>query len=89
VSEGNTGKAESATEEPAMESDAEGAPSAGDPLIESALNLSRFHREHEKYYSAAPLEDAVGLQRTSLALTCWESVTGSSPTIGNRRSSSG
>jgi hypothetical protein len=41
---------------------------AGDPLLESALNLSRFHREHEKYYSAAPLEDAVGLQRTSLAL---------------------
>jgi hypothetical protein len=41
---------------------------AGDPLLESALNLSHFHREHEKYYSAAPLEDAVGLQRTSLAL---------------------
>jgi hypothetical protein len=41
---------------------------AGDPLLESALNLSRFHREHEKYYSAAPLEDAVGLQRASLAL---------------------
>jgi hypothetical protein len=39
-----------------------------DPLIESALNLSRFHREHEKYYSGAPLEDAAGLQRTSLAL---------------------
>lgn len=43
-------------------------PGSGDPLIESALNLSRFHREHEKYYSAAPLEDAVGLQRTSRAL---------------------
>ena len=41
---------------------------AGDPLLESALNLSRFHREHEKYYSAAPLEDAIGLQRTSQAL---------------------
>jgi hypothetical protein len=41
---------------------------AGDALLESALNLSRFHREHEKYYSAAPLEDAAGLQRASLAL---------------------
>jgi hypothetical protein len=44
------------------------APGAADPLIESALNLSRFHREHEKYYSAAPLDTAAGLQRTSLAL---------------------
>jgi hypothetical protein len=43
-------------------------PVSGDPLIESALNLSRFHREHEKYYSTAPLEDAVGVQRTSQAL---------------------
>jgi hypothetical protein len=41
---------------------------SGDPLLESAVNLSRFHREHEKYYSAAPLEEAVGLQRTSQAL---------------------
>lgn len=39
-----------------------------DPLLESALNLSRFHREHEKHYSTAPLEDAVALQRTSQAL---------------------
>lgn len=46
----------------------ESARGSGDPLIESALNLSRFHREHEKYYSQAPLEDAVGLQRTSQAL---------------------
>ncbi len=43
-------------------------PVPGDPLIESALNLSRFHREHEKYYSTAPLDDAVALRRTSLAL---------------------
>jgi hypothetical protein len=39
-----------------------------DPLLASALNLSRFHREHEKYYSTAPLEDAVGLARVSRAL---------------------
>ena len=39
-----------------------------DPLMESVLNLSRFHREHEKYYSTAPLDDAIGLQRTSQSL---------------------
>jgi hypothetical protein len=44
------------------------APPAGDPLIASAVNLSRFHREHEKYYSVAPLQDAVDLQHTSHAL---------------------
>jgi hypothetical protein len=26
-------------------------------------NLSRYHREHEKYYSEAPLADAIALQR--------------------------
>jgi hypothetical protein len=54
------------------------AQGSGDPLIESAINLSHFHHEHEKYYSAAPLEDALGLQRTALALKAlaerWTSV---------------
>jgi hypothetical protein len=27
-----------------------------------AANLSRYHREHEKYYSQAPLADAIALQ---------------------------
>jgi len=25
-----------------------------DPLLEAILNLSRFHREHEKFYASAP-----------------------------------
>ena len=24
------------------------------PLLEAVLNLSRFHREHEKFYASAP-----------------------------------
>lgn len=39
-----------------------------DPLFEAILNLSRFHREHEKYYAQAPLEDAVRLQRHARVL---------------------
>jgi len=31
-------------------------------------NLSRYHREHEKYYGEAPLRDAAALARTSRAL---------------------
>src|SRR5689334_8132951 len=31
-------------------------------------NVSRFHREHEKYYSEAPLHDAVALQRIARTL---------------------
>ena len=40
----------------------------GDPLMATAINLSHFHREHEKHYSVAPLEEALGLQRTARAL---------------------
>lgn len=39
-----------------------------DSLLEAVLNLSRDHREHEKYYAAAPLEDALRLQRISRTL---------------------
>jgi hypothetical protein len=38
------------------------------PLLEAALNLSRFHREHEKYYASRPREQAVDLQRHARAL---------------------
>jgi hypothetical protein len=41
------------------------------PLLEAILNLSRFHREHEKFYASSPRELAVRLQqhaRTLLAL---------------------
>jgi hypothetical protein len=34
-----------------------------------AANLSRYHREHEKYYSEAPLADAIVLQRIARTLT--------------------
>jgi hypothetical protein len=33
------------------------------PLLEAAVNLSRFHREHEKFYATSPREVAVMLQR--------------------------
>jgi hypothetical protein len=43
--------------------------SAGsDGLLAVAANLSRYHREHEKYYSEAPLADAIALQRTARTL---------------------
>ena len=39
-----------------------------DGLLVVAANLSRYHREHEKYYSEAPLTDAISLQRTARTL---------------------
>lgn len=39
-----------------------------DGLLEIAVNLSRYHREHEKYYSEAPLTDAIALQRAARSL---------------------
>ena len=55
------------------------AASAGaNPLLEAALNLSRFHKEHERFYASSPLETAVGLQRHARALLAladrWRSV---------------
>ena len=46
----------------------EAPPLRDSPLLQAALNLSQFHREHEKHYSAAPFEDARWLQRTSRTL---------------------
>ena len=37
-------------------------------FLEMASNLARYHREHEKFYARAPLEEAAALQRTSAAL---------------------
>jgi hypothetical protein len=34
-------------------------------LLAAAKNRSRYHREHEKYYSEAPLTDAISLQRST------------------------
>ncbi|MFB7462296.1 hypothetical protein ACFCZ1_02110 [Streptomyces sp. NPDC056224] len=39
-----------------------------DPLLQVIDNLARFHREHEKYYSQAPLRQAGELQARSRAL---------------------
>jgi hypothetical protein len=48
------------------------------PLLRAILNLSRFHREHEKFYASAPRQQAVMLQghgRTLCALADrWETV---------------
>lgn len=41
---------------------------SGDPFMEAVENLSRYHREHEKHYSAEPLETALRLQRFSRSL---------------------
>ena len=38
-------------------------PEDASPLLAAVMNLSRFHREHEKYYASAPREQAVTLQR--------------------------
>jgi hypothetical protein len=41
---------------------------SSDGLLAAAANLSRYHREHEKYYSEAPLTDAIALQRAARTL---------------------
>ena len=38
------------------------------PLLEAMLNLTRFHREHEKFYASSPREQAVTLQRHARSL---------------------
>ena len=41
---------------------------SSDPFLDMAQNLARYHREHEKFYARAPLEEAAALHRTSGAL---------------------
>ncbi len=60
---------------------------AGAPAqLKAILNLSRYHREHEKFYACSPLERAIDLQRASRTLTTladrWSGVapTGAPPT---------
>jgi hypothetical protein len=38
------------------------------PLLHAMLNMTAFHREHEKFYSSSPREQAVTLQRHSRTL---------------------
>jgi hypothetical protein len=37
-------------------------------FLETVLNLSRFHREHEKFYGQAPLQSAIALQSAARTL---------------------
>ncbi len=50
-----------------------------DPFLDAIENLSRFHREHEKFYAQAPREQAVRLQRHGRTLSAladrWSSIT--------------
>ena len=48
-------------------SDDDAQPGA-DPLLTAITNLAAFHRDHEKFYSAAPREQAVALQRHARTL---------------------
>jgi hypothetical protein len=48
-------------------------------LLDTVLNLSRYHREHEKFYASSPRELAVALQRHARTLHAladrWATVT--------------
>ena len=64
------------------------------PLLTTILNLTAFHREHEKYYGAARREQAVVLQRHSRTLLAladrWTTahppdITAANPFAGARR----
>ena len=44
------------------------SPDAARPLLVAMLNMTAFHREHEKFYSVSPREQAVVLQRHSRTL---------------------
>ncbi len=58
-----------------------------DPFLEMAANLARYHREHEKFYARAPLEEAASLQRTSAALRAlaerWSTAEPSKPDVAS------
>ena len=44
------------------------APAANLPLLQAILNLSKFHRDHEKFYASSPRELAVTMQRHARSL---------------------
>src|SRR4051812_23929503 len=53
-------------------------------LLSAIVNLATFHRDHEKYYSSAPREQAVALQRHGRTLQAladrWSKVVPDTPT---------
>jgi hypothetical protein len=61
---------------------------AAPTLLETILDLSRFHREHERFYAQAPLEQAVALQRWSRSLKAladrWQDVVPVERPLANR-----
>lgn len=68
----------------------EPAPAAGAPpdaLLATIANLAGFHREHEKFYSQAPLRQASEIQAASRALKAlaarWSSATASDRPAAN------
>lgn len=38
------------------------------PALEAILNMSKFHREHEKFHAKNPLKDAIRVQEASVML---------------------
>ena len=43
-------------------------PGGPNPLLDAALNLAAFHKQHERFYASSPLESALRLQRHARAL---------------------
>jgi hypothetical protein len=56
--------------------------------LDAVLNLSRYHREHEKFYAEAPLQTAIKLQQASKVLKTladrWSEVEPTEPSAGGR-----
>ena len=50
------------------------------------VNLSRFHREHEKFYASAPREHAVRLQRHARTLEALADTGGRGVSVEHRHS---
>jgi hypothetical protein len=58
-------------------------------FLEMALNLSTYHREHEKFYAQNPLQQAMALQQASRVLLAladrWQGVEAKTSLPGLRR----
>ncbi|MHC1557776.1 hypothetical protein ACR9E3_02410 [Actinomycetospora sp. C-140] len=58
------------------------------PLLGAILNLAHFHKEHERFYSSAPLETALRLQRHGRTLQAladrWETAAPAPMSRGGR-----
>ena len=58
-------------------------------LLDAVLNLSRFHREHEKFYASSPRERAVTLQRHARTLHALRTERGHSRLVDHARADAG